>query len=95
MNVVIYGIMNWPLITRTGRTKTNARTNHHIGDQLQKAGYKTGIFGKWGLGAPGTEGAPNEQGLMCFTDIIVNDKHTICICIFGQIRRKTPWIMNW
>lgn len=37
-----------------------------LGDQLQKAGYKTGIFGKWGLGAPGTEGAPNEQGFDVF-----------------------------
>ena len=29
---------------------------------LQKAGYVTGGFGKWGLGAPGSEGAPERQG---------------------------------
>jgi arylsulfatase A len=29
---------------------------------LQKAGYVTGAFGKWGLGAPGSEGEPNQQG---------------------------------
>ena len=29
---------------------------------LQKAGYKTGAFGKWGLGPPGSEGDPNMQG---------------------------------
>jgi len=29
---------------------------------LQKAGYKTGAFGKWGLGPPGSEGDPNNQG---------------------------------
>jgi arylsulfatase len=33
-----------------------------LGKQLQKAGYTTGIFGKWGLGAPNTEGTPNKQG---------------------------------
>ncbi len=29
---------------------------------LQKAGYATGMFGKWGLGAPGSEGDPVKQG---------------------------------
>ena len=33
-----------------------------IGHKLQEAGYTTGIFGKWGLGAPNTEGVPNRQG---------------------------------
>ena len=29
---------------------------------LKKAGYVTGAFGKWGLGAPGSEGDPMKQG---------------------------------
>ena len=29
---------------------------------LQKAGYTTGMFGKWGLGAPGSTGDPVNQG---------------------------------
>ena len=29
---------------------------------LQQAGYATGAFGKWGLGPPGSEGDPNNQG---------------------------------
>lgn len=29
---------------------------------LRKAGYTTGMFGKWGLGAPGSEGDPMQQG---------------------------------
>ena len=37
-----------------------------IGKLLQKAGYKTAIFGKWGLGAPGTEGVPEQQGFDYF-----------------------------
>ncbi len=37
-----------------------------IGKVLQKYRYKTGIFGKWGLGAPGSEGAPNMQGFDYF-----------------------------
>jgi len=37
-----------------------------IGELLQEAGYRTGIVGKWGLGAPGTEGVPNRQGFDFF-----------------------------
>ena len=37
-----------------------------IGRLLQQAGYKTGIVGKWGLGAPLTEGIPNKQGFDFF-----------------------------
>ena len=29
---------------------------------LQKAGYRTGAFGKWGLGPPGSAGDPRNQG---------------------------------
>ncbi len=29
---------------------------------LRKAGYRTGMFGKWGLGDIGTPGAPDKQG---------------------------------
>jgi len=33
-----------------------------IAEILKKAGYKTGITGKWGLGEPETTGLPNDQG---------------------------------
>ena len=33
---------------------------------LQTAGYQTGMVGKWGLGAPTTEGVPNRQGFDFF-----------------------------
>lgn len=33
-----------------------------IGELLKAKGYKTGAFGKWGLGYPGSEGDPNNQG---------------------------------
>jgi len=33
-----------------------------MAEVLQKAGYATGGFGKWGLGYPGSEGDPNNQG---------------------------------
>jgi arylsulfatase len=37
-----------------------------IGRLLQQTGYKTGIIGKWGLGAPHTAGIPNKQGFDFF-----------------------------
>lgn len=37
-----------------------------IGQMLQEAGYQTGIVGKWGLGAPLTDGIPNNRGFDFF-----------------------------
>ena len=37
-----------------------------IGNQLKNAGYTTSIIGKWGLGAPLTEGIPNLKGFDYF-----------------------------
>ena len=34
-----------------------------IGKMLKERGYVTGCFGKWGLGYPGSEGAPENQGI--------------------------------
>jgi arylsulfatase A-like enzyme len=39
------------------------RTITHL---FQDAGYATGMFGKWGLGAEGTSGAPQKQGFDAF-----------------------------
>jgi arylsulfatase A len=33
-----------------------------LGTLFQDAGYVTGAIGKWGLGGPGSSGAPNQQG---------------------------------
>lgn len=37
-----------------------------IGSLLQEAGYTTAVVGKWGLGAPHTDGIPNKQGFDFF-----------------------------
>ena len=37
-----------------------------IAEVLQGKGYTTGLIGKWGLGAPGSEGEPNKQGFDYF-----------------------------
>ncbi len=37
-----------------------------VAELLKQGGYATGCFGKWGLGAPNTEGIPNKQGFDVF-----------------------------
>ena len=37
-----------------------------LAEAMQKAGYVTGAFGKWGLGFPGSEGDPTSQGFDTF-----------------------------
>ena len=37
-----------------------------LSKMLQQAGYITGAFGKWGLGFPGSEGDPTNQGFDAF-----------------------------
>lgn len=37
-----------------------------MAEMLKNVGYETGMVGKWGLGAPGTEGVPNKQGFDFF-----------------------------
>ena len=37
-----------------------------IAEILKEKGYQTGAVGKWGLGAPSTEGVPNKQGFDFF-----------------------------
>jgi arylsulfatase A-like enzyme len=56
----------------------NKRVNLRIGDVtvaevLRKAGYKTGLFGKWGLGQENTGGVPIVQGFDQFYGYI--DQH--------------------
>ncbi len=37
-----------------------------VAEVLQKAGYRTGLIGKWGLGEPGSTGIPNRKGFDTF-----------------------------
>lgn len=37
-----------------------------VAEVLKNAGYSTGAFGKWGLGFPGSEGSPSNQGFDYF-----------------------------
>ena len=37
-----------------------------IAEVLKRAGYRTGIIGKWGLGEPDTDGTPNKKGFDYF-----------------------------
>ena len=48
-----------------GQLPLSAGTNT-ISSSLQKNGYVTGAFGKWGLGGPESDGHPNKQGFDTF-----------------------------
>ena len=48
-----------------GQTSLPAGTET-IGHLMQRAGYKTAIIGKWGLGSTWDSGSPNEQGFDLF-----------------------------
>ncbi len=37
-----------------------------VAEVLKTKGYRTGLIGKWGLGAPGSSGEPNKQGFDYF-----------------------------
>ena len=37
-----------------------------VAERLRELGYRTAAIGKWGLGAPGTEGVPSRQGFDYF-----------------------------
>lgn len=41
-------------------------TTYTLAESLKKAGYSTGVFGKWGLGFPGSSGDPTNQGFDTF-----------------------------
>ncbi|MBS1607281.1 MAG: arylsulfatase [Bacteroidetes bacterium] len=48
-----------------------------IAEMCKKAGYTTAIVGKWGLGAPMTQGVPNRQGFDYFYGFICQrEDHT-------------------
>src|SRR5262249_43061534 len=53
--------------TGHARVRGNARVplrpqDTTVAEVLKKAGYATAIFGKWGLGEPGSTGVPNRKG---------------------------------
>lgn len=49
-----------------------------LAEILQQNNYHTGMVGKWGLGAPGTEGVPNKQGFDFFYGYICQRQaHTL------------------
>lgn len=41
-------------------------STYTLAEAMKKAGYKTGAFGKWGLGFPRSEGDPTKQGFDTF-----------------------------
>lgn len=65
-----------------GNSYKDYRETLHEGDytvamMLQEAGYKTGLFGKWGLGLHNQYGIPNKMGFDEFFGYL-NQRHAHC-----------------
>lgn len=65
-NKQVGGDEGWVLGATTGGQWPLEEGTVTTGKILQKAGYKTGAFGKWGLGRVGTTGEPSKQGIDYF-----------------------------
>lgn len=61
-----------------------------LGRMMQQAGYVTGCFGKWGLGAPGTKVLPTNRDSTVSTDTTASGRHTVITPPFC-IRMKTGY----
>ena len=61
-----------------------------IASVFKSQGYKTGMVGKWGLGAPNTNSIPNKKGFDFSMATIVSGKLTTSILlIYGEIENVT------
>lgn len=56
-----------------------------LGSVLKKAGYATGMVGKWGVGNPNSESTPNKMGF---------DKYYGCICQRQAHNYYPPFLWN-
>ncbi len=68
-SVLLSGLHTGHTYIRGNRELKDAEGQHPIPaeayllpEMFKEAGYATGAFGKWGLGFPGSEGDPNNQG---------------------------------
>ncbi len=62
-----------------------------VASLLKSAGYATACVGKWGLGAPGTEGVPNRQGFDLFFGYnCQRQAHTLYPCHLWRNDERVP-----
>jgi len=55
-----------PAWTKSGNPMDLGKDDVTVADELKRAGYTTGIVGKWGLAENLTDGVPNKQGFDYF-----------------------------
>ena len=64
--ILMTGLHSGHALRRANRSKNGLlpipRGTDTVASILRKAGYKTGGFGKWGIGNVGTTGVPENQG---------------------------------
>ena len=66
------------------------KDTYTIARLMQNAGYRTGLFGKWGLGMPGAESTPTRWASTSFSVIIASARRTPIIRIICG-RTSSGW----
>jgi arylsulfatase A-like enzyme len=70
--VLMTGLHTGHVDQRANDGKSFRPQDMSIAKVLKTAGYATGIVGKWGLGAPGTDGVPTKNGFDSFYGYLTN-----------------------
>src|SRR4051812_46974143 len=70
--VLMTGLHTGHVYQRANDGKNFRRQDTTIAEVLKSAGYATGIIGKWGLAAHGTDGVPTKNGFDSFYGYLTN-----------------------